>query len=468
MKHEYNTIDQQGIDYLKKVTAPDRVYDGDAIKEEYSHDEAPEYGKYMPDAVVEALTTEEVSKIMKFAYDNCIPVTPRGAGTGLSGSAVAIYGGIVLSLARMNKILNIDLENLSADVEPGVLLMDLASEAVKHDLMYPPEPGERSATLGGNVMTNAGGMRAVKYGVTRDYVRALEVVLPDGSIINLSSNVAKNSSGYALKDLVIGSEGTLCIVTRITLRLLPLPKKSTSLLASYATLAQCIDTVPKFSAAKLIPTALEYMQRDVIDAAEEFLGKSFPEKDSNAFLIITFDGNTKTEVDTYCDVAAKICLESGANDVYICDTDERKEPVWSVRGATLEAIKATSDELDECDVVVPRNKIAEFEKYARQVCGEVQLRLTTIGHAGDGNVHVSLCRDHMPENRWHEKVKYVLDRLYKRAKELGGQVSGEHGIGHVRIDALRDFLGERTFELFKAIKRAFDEKNILNPGKIIR
>ena len=468
MKFEYQKIDQAGIDFLKTITASDRVYCGEEIKEEYSHDEAPEYGKYMPDVVVEALTTEEVSKIMRFAYSHCIPVTPRGAGTGLSGAAVAIYGGIVLSLARMNKILNIDLENLSADVEPGVLLMDLAAEAVKHDLMYPPEPGERSATLGGNVNCNAGGMRAVKYGVTRDYVRALEVVLPDGEIIQLSSNVAKNSSGYALKDLVIGSEGTLCIVTKITLKLLPLPKRSTSLLAAYTTLSQCIDTVPEFAAAKLIPTALEYMQRDVINAAEEFLGKTFPEKTSDAFLIITFDGNTKEEIDAYCDQAAEICLASGANDVYICDTDERKEPVWSVRGATLEAIKATSDELDECDVVVPRNKIAEFEKYSRQVSEEVGLRVTTIGHAGDGNIHVSLCKDYMPEKQWHDKVNHVLSHLYKKAKELGGQVSGEHGIGHAKIDVLREFVGERTFDLYKAIKMAFDEKNILNPGKIVR
>ncbi|MBN2062940.1 MAG: FAD-binding oxidoreductase [Deltaproteobacteria bacterium] len=467
MKYEYNKIDQAGIDYLKSVTAQDRVYRGEDIKEEYSHDEAPEYGRYMPDVVVEALTTEEVSKIMKFAYDNCIPVTPRGAGTGLSGAAVALYGGIVLSLARMNKILNIDLENLSADVEPGVLLMDLAAEAEKHDLMYPPQPGEMSATLGGNVMTNAGGMRAVKYGVTRDYVRALEAVLPDGEIIQLSSNVAKNSSGYAIKDLVIGSEGTLCIATRITLKLLPLPKRSVSLLAAYTTLDQCIDTVPKFSAAKLIPTTLEYMQRDVIDAAEEFLGKNFPEKRSNAFLIITFDGNTKDEINACCDQAAEICLSSGANDVYICDTEERKEPVWSVRKATLEAIKATSDGLDECDVVVPRNKVAEFEKYSRLVCEETGIRMTTIGHAGDGNIHVSLCRDQLPEKEWHDKVQKVLGRLYRKAKELGGQVSGEHGIGHAKIDVLREFVGKRTFDLFKALKMAFDEKNILNPGKIV-
>ncbi|NTV89931.1 MAG: FAD-binding oxidoreductase, partial [Clostridiales bacterium] len=253
---DYNKLSEEGLTYLKSVTAPDRVFAGDEIKEEYTHDEAPEFGTYLPEAVVEAITAEEVSRVVRYCWENRIPVVPRGAGTGLSGGAVAKYGGIVLSLARMNRIIGFDLENLTVDVEPGVLLMELAAEAVKLDLMYPPEPGEKTATIGGNVMTNAGGMRAVKYGVTRDYVRALEVVLPDGELVKLSSNVAKNTSGYALKDLVIGSEGTLCIATRITLRLLPLPKRSVSLLAAFSSLPQCIETVPKFFMAKLIPNAL--------------------------------------------------------------------------------------------------------------------------------------------------------------------------------------------------------------------
>ncbi len=468
MNYNFNKLTNAGIEYLKSVIAPDRVHSGDDIKEEYSHDEAPEFGLYVPEAVVEATTAEEVSKVMKYCWDNCIPVVPRGAGTGLSGGAVAKYGGIILSLAKMNRILGFDLENLTVDVEPGVLLMDLSAEAVKLDLMYPPEPGERSATIGGNVMTNAGGMRAVKYGVTRDYVRSMEVVLPDGEIIQLSSNVAKNTSGYALKDLVIGSEGTLCIATKITLRLLPLPKRSISLLAAFSTLPQCIETVPKFFMAKLIPNALEYLQRDVIDATEQFLGKKFPEKTSDAFLILTFDGNLKSEVEYYSDLAAQICLDSGALDVYICDTDERKESVWSVRGKTLEAIKAATTQLDECDVVVPRNRIAEFEQFARKVCSENRLHITTIGHAGDGNIHVSMLRDDMSEEEWHHATHAALTELYAKSKEMGGQVSGEHGIGHAKVDALRDFVGKRTFRLFQAVKMAFDEKNILNPGKVVK
>lgn len=468
MNFKYNKLTEEGIKYLKSVTAEDRVLTGAEIKEEYTRDEAPEYGVYMPDAVVEAVSAEEVSKVMKYAWENCIPVVPRGAGTGLSGGAVAKYGGIVLSLAKMNKIIGFDLDNLTVDVEPGVLLMDLAAEANKLGLMYPPEPGERSATIGGNVMTNAGGMRAVKYGVTRDFVRALEVVLSDGEIIKLSSNVAKNTSGYDLKNLVIGSEGTLCIATKITLRLLPLPKKLVSLLVAFSSLKECIETVPKYFKARLIPNALEYIQRDVIQYAEEYLGKKFPEKTAEAFLLLTFDGNSKNEVDEYCEEAARISLESGAYDVFICDTDERKESVWSVRGVTLEAIKSTTTQVDECDVVVPRNKIAEFEQYARRVAKETRLRITTIGHAGDGNIHLSICRDSQTDDEWHESTKEFLDKMYEKAKELDGQVSGEHGIGHAKIDTLEKFIGKRTFDLFKAVKLAFDEKNILNPGKVVR
>lgn len=467
MCSQYNKLTEEGINYLISVTDKDRVLTGDSIKEEYTHDEMPEYGIYAPEAVVEAISTEEVSKVMKYAYENNIPVVPRGAGTGLTGGAVAKYGGIVLSLIKMNKILGFDMENLTVDVEPGVLLMELSEAALELDLLYPPEPGERTATLGGNVMSNAGGMRAVKYGVTREYVRALEVVLPDGEIVNLSSNVAKNTSGYSLKDLVIGSEGTLCITTKITLKLLPLPTRSISMLVPFATMEDCIKTVPKFIKAKLIPVAIEFLQRDVLDAAEKYLSKILPDKSSDYYLILSFDGNSKSEVDTYSEQAAEICLKSGALDVFICDTEERKEAVWSVRKATLEAVKCSTPQTDECDVVVPRNKIAEFITYAKAVSEKYDIRITTIGHAGDGNIHLSICRDDLSEDLWNEKLDLLFKDLYKKSNELGGQVSGEHGIGHIRMDALKDSVGERTFDLFYGIKKVFDPKNILNPGKVI-
>lgn len=468
MSDRYGKLDKKGIEFLQTITCRDRVYWGDKISEEYSHDEMPEYGVFQPDAVVEVESAREVSDIMNFADKKEIPVVPRGAGTGLAGGAVAINGGIVISMVRMNRIIGFDEDNLTVDVEPGVLLMDLASAALERDLFYPPDPGEKTATIGGNVMCNAGGMRAVKYGVTKDYVRAIEAVLPDGEIVHFSSNVAKNTSGYNIKDLVVGSEGTLCIATRITLRLIPLPKKSNSLVVPFPSLEKCIETVPLFFKNKLIPTAIEFIQRDVISAAEEYLGKFFPEKSSDYYLILTFDGNSREELDKDCETAARICLDNDALDVYLCDTDERKEAVWSVRGACLEAIKCSTTQLDECDVVVPRNRIPDFVRFAKKVSTEGGVRITTIGHAGDGNIHVSICRDDLDEKSWQERVGFIMTQLYKKAAELGGQVSGEHGIGHVRIDALQNSVGERSYDLFKAVKLAFDPKSILNPGKVVQ
>jgi glycolate oxidase len=463
----YKRLSSPDIDFLRSVCTPERVYVGEEINEDFTHDEMAEYGKFAPEVVVEALSTEEVAAIMKYAYENNIPVTPRGSGTGLCGGAVAIHGGILLSLAKMNRILEIDEDNLMVTVEPGVLLMDLAKTVEEKGLFYPPDPGEKSATIGGNVMTNAGGMRAVKYGVTRDYVRGMEVVLPNGEILEFGGKVIKNSSGYSLKDLIIGSEGTLGIVTKIVLRLLPLPKKTISLLIPFDNLDMCIETVPKIIKSKVVPTAIEFMQREVIEAAEEYLGKNFPDSSSDAYLLLTFDGNSLEEVERACDEVARICLEAGALDVYISNTQERQESIWSARGAFLEAIKSSTPEMDECDVVVPRNQIANFIKYVNNLEREYGVRIRSFGHAGDGNLHIYVCKDNLDNETWKQKLEPVMQAMYDKAKELNGQVSGEHGIGHAKKRFLRESLGDMNMALMRGIKLTFDPKNILNPGKII-
>ena len=462
----YNKINESGIEFIKGIINDnERVFIGEEISEDYSHDELGSE-KHMPDIVVKAMNRDEIVEIMKYANNNNTPVTVRGAGTGLVGAAVPILGGILLDLSGMNKILELDEDNLTLTVEPGVLIMEIAKFVEEHDLFYPPDPGEKTATIGGNVSTNAGGMRAVKYGVTRDYVRGMEVVLPSGEVLELGGKVVKNSSGYSLKDLIIGSEGTLGIITKIVLKLLPLPKKVISLLVPFNDLESAIETVPKIIKSKNIPTAIEFMQRDLIISAEEFLGKKFPDSSSNAYLILSFDGNSKEEVEGYYEKVADICLKEGALDVFISDTEERQESIWSARGAFLEAIKASTSDLDEVDVVVSRNKVAEFVKFTNEVEEKLNVRIRSFGHAGDGNLHIYILKDELSEDEWHKKLNEAMEILYRKQRELNGQVSGEHGIGLAKRLYLNESLNKATMDIMRGIKLAFDPNNILNPGKV--
>ena len=461
----YNKITECDIEALRNIVGAGEVLVGDAISPDYAHDELGGIEK-MPDVLVRARSTEQISEIMKLAYERCIPVTVRGSGTGLVGAAVPTEGGILLETTKMNKILALDRDTLTVTVQPGVLLMELAAFAEENDFMYPPDPGEKSATIGGNISTNAGGMRAVKYGVTRDYVRSLTVVMPNGEILKLGATVAKNSSGYSLKDLVIGSEGTLAIITEAVLKLIPLPKVSISLLVPFPDMKSAIEAVPKIFASKIIPTAIEYMSRDTILFSENYLGKKFPDTKNDAYILLTFDGNTDAQVEADMSTVAELCLNIGALDAYIVDTEERKKAVWSARGAFLEAIKASTTEMDECDVVVPVNKVDEFIKYTHTLQAELGVRIPSFGHAGDGNLHVYICRDELGDADWENVLLKAFDLMYKKAEELGGLVSGEHGIGYAKKGYLKTQYGETPIALMQGIKRVFDEKNILNPGKV--
>ncbi len=461
----YNKLTAKDIEELKKIVGEDAVSVGDEISSDYGHDELGDIEK-MPDALVKVHSAEEISSVMRLAWEKSIPVTVRGSGTGLVGAAVAAHGGILLETTAMNKILELDRDNQTVTVEPGVLLMELAAFAEANDFLYPPDPGEKSATIGGNISTNAGGMRAVKYGVTRDYVRALKVVMPNGEILTLGAKVAKNSSGYSLKDLVIGSEGTLCIICEAILKLVPLPKVSVSLLIPFPDMKSALHAVPKIFASKVIPTAIEYMSRDTILFSEDYLGKKFPDTKNDAYILLTFDGNSDTEVEGNMKSVADLCLSEGAIDVYIVDTDERKKAVWSARGAFLEAIKASTTKMDECDVVVPVNRVDEFIIFTHELEKEENVRIPSFGHAGDGNLHVYICRDELSDEKWEEVLRKCFDKMYKKAEELGGLVSGEHGIGYAKKEYLKKQYGETPISLMMGIKRVFDEKNILNPGKI--
>jgi len=461
----YNKVDSNDILKLKSIAGDENVIFGDSINPDYAHDELGGIEK-MPEVLVRVHTTEEISAIMKYAYERTIPVTVRGSGTGLVGSAVPVEGGILLETTKMNKILEIDPDTLTVTVQPGVLLMELAAFCEDNDFLYPPDPGEKSATIGGNISTNAGGMRAVKYGVTRDYVRGLTVVMPNGEIMKLGGKIAKNSSGYSLKDLVVGSEGALCIITEAILKVVPLPKVSVSLLVPFADMKSAIEAVPKIFGSKVTPTAIEYMSRDTILFSESYLGKKFPDTKNDAYILLTFDGNTDEQVDADMKAVADLCLSIGALDVYIVDTEERKKSVWSARGAFLEAIKSSTTEMDECDVVVPVNKIDEFIKFTHELAKEMNVRIPSFGHAGDGNLHIYICRDELSNEKWEEVLKICFDRMYEMAEKMGGLVSGEHGIGYAKKEYLKKQYGSMQIELMKGIKNVFDPKNILNPGKI--
>ena len=452
-------------DIFNLINDKSRVFFGEDIIEEYSHDElGGTYSK--PDAVVKAISADEISAVCKYAYEHDIPVTARGSGTGLVGSCVPVCNGIIIDTTLMNHFLELDEENLTLTVEPGVLLMEISKYVEEHDLFYPPDPGEKTATIGGNISTNAGGMRAVKYGVTRDYVRQLEVVLPDGRIVTFGGKIVKNSSGYDLKDLIIGSEGTLGIITKATLKLLPLPKKTISLLIPFPDLSTAIKTVPAIIKAKCIPTAIEFMQKEVISDAESYLGSKFPDSSADAYLLLKFDGQSTQEIEGYYDGAAQICLERGAKDIFISDTAERDETIWKARGAFLEAIKNSTTDMDEVDVVVPRSNVSEMVEFSHKLQEKVGARIKCFGHAGDGNLHIYVLKDDLTEEQWKEKLAEAMDHMYAKAKELKGEVSGEHGIGYAKKEYLHRSLDPVSIELMRGIKKVFDPKNLLNPGKI--
>lgn len=467
---QYNPVTPEIITELEKVV-PGRVAVGADVNPDYARDEMPIYGTRMPEAAIDVLTTEEVAGIMKVCYEYGIPVTTRGAGTGLAGGCTPIHGGVVLCTMRMNKILNYDLENFAVTVQPGVLLQQLAEDALTHGCMYPPDPGEKMATLGGNVATNAGGMRAVKYGCTRDYVKAMTVVLPTGEVARFGATVSKTSSGYSMTNLLCGSEGTLGIITELTLKLIPAPKATISLMVPFEDLDACTSTVPKITREGFKPQALEFFEKEILVSSEEYLGKqTFPKQiegtEIGAYLLITFDGDSQDELDALVEHAAEFLLDQGALDVLVADTAPKMKDVWAARSSFLEGIEEQTKLLDECDVVVPVNQISPYVRYVADTKQNYDFEVKYFGHAGDGNLHIYTCSNTMEEGEFRKQVDAFMSDIYQKAMELGGQISGEHGIGMGKAKYLKEALGETSIRLMKGIKQVFDPKMILNPGKV--
>lgn len=455
-------VSQNIIKQLQDIVGPkDVIYEKDRLQN-YSHDEFPlPTIKSLPEVAVRPHSASEISQILKLANQEKIPVTPRGGGTGLCGGCVPIKGGIVMLFENMNKVLEVDKENLMVTAEPGVLLKDLYVKIEKEGLFFPPHPGDETATVGGVIATNAGGSRALKHGTIRNFLRGLEVVLPQGEIINIGGKFIKNSTGFSLLHLFIGSEGTLGIITKSIISLLPQPKETATLVVPYDEIKDAIETVPEIIKEKILPLAIEFIEADAIELAEKYLGKDWPVKGAKAYLLILLDGTSQEELERICEGIASICLKNNAKDVFVAEGKAKQKEILDFRSQIYEALKPNC--IETLDIVVPRSEIVNHVEVVHKIEKEYNIWLPTYGHAGDGNVHTHIMKS---GDNWQEVYPVVRNLLHEDAKKRGGIVSGEHGIGLVKKEYLAKFLDEKQIGLMKAIKNIFDPNGILNPGKI--
>lgn len=453
------------FDFLIKLLGIDNVYTDEYNKEVYGKDNTEDL-VFFPDFVVKAKTSKEISEILNFANKYKIPVTPRGGGTGLSGGALPADGGILISLEKMNRILEIDEKNFQVVVEPGVITEVLQKECEKKNLFYPVDPASSgSCFIGGNVAESAGGPRAVKYGVTKDYVLALEVVLPNGEIINTGARTLKNVVGYNLTQLFIGSEGTLGIITKIVLKLLPLPKIRKALLIAFQNPKDCIASVAEYFRKGITPSALEFMEKDAVKATEKHLDKIFPNSDAEAQLLIELDGDMEENLYAQMEKISQISESFGAFDIIIADDKNKVDELWSLRKSIGEAVKAISVYKEE-DSVVPRYYLPELLEGVKKISKKYKIRTICYGHAGDGNLHINILKENMTDEDWNSKINNAIEEIFRLTVSLNGTISGEHGIGYTQRRFLNIALSDKEIELMKSIKKLLDPNNILNPNKI--
>lgn len=414
-------------------------------------------------ALVFAISTEEVSAVLRFAYERGLPVTPRGAGTNLVGSTVPEGNGIILDLSRMNRILELDADTFTATVEPGVVLQDFQSYVEERGFFYPPDPGEKTATLGGNISTNAGGMRAVKYGVTRDYVRGLEVVLADGTVLTLGSKNVKDASGLSLRHLVIGSEGTLCVITKCVLKLVAKPERSLTVVVPYSNLKAAISSVPAILKSGTNPTAVEFVERSVVTLGETYTGLHFPCPEAQAYVLLTFDGRAG-EISANAKTAGAVTAAAGALDYIPLESAERTAEIWKIRGCLVKSVEAVSEQ-EPVDLVVPISRTAEFISFVHETEKRTGMQMIAFGHAGDGNVHLCIVRGGRSDSAWENELHENMTAVYGKAYSLGGLTSGEHGIGLSKRPYYLVSTPSENLEAQRSIKTALDPRHILNDHK---
>ncbi len=417
----------------------------------------------LPIAVVRPVNTDEVSRVVAFAFKQETPLIPRGAGSGMTAGAVPVKDSIIVSLEAMNKILEIDEKNLVVAVEPGVINSHLQKALEPRGLFYPPDPSSMDfCTIGGNVAENAGGPRALKYGVTRDYVLGLELVLPDGRVITTGVKTHRGVVGYDLARLIVGSEGTLAVITKVFLKVLPLPEETITLLCTFTKLSGAAMAVPKITASRIIPRTLEFMDQGAISAVENYKPVGLP-KDAEALLLIEVDGPLNS-ISKDAEKIASICSSLGAN-VSVADDVFAKQRLWEARRAVSQALYRISPSKINEDIVVPRSKIPDMLHLLKEIGDKYRLKIVNFGHAGDGNIHVNIMTDKSDEENYQRAEKAVKD-VFEATLKLGGTISGEHGTGLTKSRYVGMELSSDSIELMKAIKRVFDPKGIMNPGKM--
>lgn len=464
----YTKINADILKDLKTLVDAGDVFTDEESLEKYGQDETEDF-IYKPEVVVRPKTVSEVSGIMKLANSLHIPVTVRGAGTGLSGGALPIHGGIIISMERFNQILKIDERNLQATVEPGVINYIFQDEVKKMGLFYPPDPASwGSCSLGGNVAHSSGGPKAVKYGTTRDYVLNIEVVLPNGDVIWTGANTLKYSTGYNLTHLMIGSEGTLGVITKIVFKLIPLPKYDLLMLVPFTSAEKACEAVGATFRAGITPSAMEFMERDAIDWSIKYAGEvNFSIKPEwQALLLIEVDGNSMDVLFNDCETISTIMTDHGCDDILMADSAEQKAALWKIRRKVGEAVKSNSVYKEE-DTVVPRAELPTLLKGVKAIGSKYGFKSVCYGHAGDGNLHVNIIKGDLPDETWEKELPKGIIEIFELCKQLGGTISGEHGIGLVQKEYLSIVFPPYHLELMRNIKKLFDPNLILNPGKIV-
>ncbi len=462
----FSTITEEFKTKLAAILSTESLHYGQEERERYGRDETEDF-VFPPEVVVIPKTVEEISAILRLANEEKIAVTVRGAGTGLSGGALSVKGGICLSMEAFNRILKIDERNYQVHVEPGVI-NEVLQEAVKEKgLFYPPDPASKgSCFLGGNFAENSGGPKAVKYGVTNEYVLNLEVVLADGSVIWTGANVLKNATGYNLTQLMIGSEGTLGIITKAVLKLLPYPEHDILMSVDFDSAEQACIAVNEIFRAGVVPSGMEFMEREAIEYTLAYLGEEEDLAESmRARLLIELDGSDLEVLMKGAEKVAEVLEAFETGDIQFADSDKEKERLWYIRRRIGEAVKAKSVYKEE-DTVVPRAELPLLLKGVKEIGGRYGFQSVCYGHAGDGNLHVNILKASMSDEEWNSTLNDAIVEIFQLCKKLGGTISGEHGIGLVQKDFLPIVFSDSNLNLQRAIKRTFDPNGILNPGKI--